>query len=137
MRDVINSPNHVVPVAGFTQAVRAPAGSQLIFVSGVTARDEEGNVADLGDVAAQTRRVLRALTSILAEAGATLDDVVKTVTYMRNMEDHAAMHEVRREFFGDHPPASSTVEVSRLYHPDQLIEIDAIAAVPAPAAASR
>ncbi|HET9880013.1 MAG TPA: RidA family protein [Candidatus Limnocylindria bacterium] len=130
MRDVINAPTYVVPVEGFTQAVRAPAGSQLIFVSGVTARDERGNVADLGDIAGQTRRVLRGLTTILAEAGASLDDVVKMTTYMRNMEDHAAMHAVRREFFGDHPPASSTVEVSRLYHPDQLIEIDAIAAIP-------
>lgn len=131
MRDVINSSKYHVPVAGFTQAVRAPAASQLIFVSGLTARTAQGNVADVGDITGQTRRVLTSLANILSEAGATLDDVVRMVTYLRNMEDHPAMHAVRREFFGDDPPASTTVEISRLYHPEQLIELEAIAAVPA------
>jgi reactive intermediate/imine deaminase len=130
VRDAINSTRYHVPVAGFTQAVRAPRGAQFVFVSGLTARTATGEVAHVGDIEGQTRQVLENLKLILGEAGCSLDDVVRTATYLRNMEDHPKMHAVRREFFGDTPPVSTTVEVSRLYHPDQLIEIEAIAVAP-------
>ncbi len=130
MRDTVNSQKYHVPVAGFTQAVRAPRGARLLFVSGLTARQANGDVAHVGDIAGQTRQVLTNLQNILEEAGATLDHVVRIVTYLRNIEDHPAMHAVRREYFGDEPPASTTVEISRLYHPDQLIEVEATAALP-------
>lgn len=130
MRDIVNSSKYHVPVAGFTQAVRAPSGSQFLFVSGLTARRADGEVAHVGDITGQTRQVLENLRNVLEEAGATLDDVVRIVTYLRDINDHPAMHAVRREFFGDEPPASTSVEISRLYHPDQLIELEATVALP-------
>jgi enamine deaminase RidA (YjgF/YER057c/UK114 family) len=101
----------------------------LIFVSGLTARGPQGDVVALGDAAAQTRQVLTNLSAILEDVGATLDDVVRTTTYLRNMDDHSVVHAVRREFFGETPPTSTTIEVSRLFDPAQLVEIEAIASI--------
>jgi len=56
-----------------------------------------------------------------------LDDVVRIVTYLRDMGDYSSMEDVRREYFGERPPASTTLEISRLFHPDQLIEVEATA----------
>jgi 2-iminobutanoate/2-iminopropanoate deaminase len=130
-RDVINSQQYHVPVAGFSQAVRAPAAGTFIFVSGLTARRADGSIDGVGDVALQTRIILENLRTILAEAGATLSDVVRVVTYLRDMGAHEVMHAVRREFFGDTPPASTTIEVSRLFDESQLLEIEATAIVDA------
>ena len=128
-RRIINSSNYHVPVAGFTHATEAPVGARMVYVSGLTSRRGDGEVLFPGDAAAQARQIMENLKAILAERGGTLDDVVRIVTYLRNMGDHPAMHAVRREYFGDDPPASTSVEVSRLYHPDQLIEIEATAAI--------
>jgi enamine deaminase RidA (YjgF/YER057c/UK114 family) len=73
--------------------------------------------------------ILENIRSILAEAGATLDDVVKTTTFVRDADQIDRYRTVRDEFFGATPPASSIVEVSRLYDPAMLVEVEAIAAV--------
>lgn len=137
-RQVVNSRRYHVPVRGFaeaakvpfTQAVKAPASGTLVFVSGLTARTADGTIVAEGDIRGQTRQILESLKIILAEAGGTLDDVVRTVQYLRRMEDHAGMTEVKREYFGDDPPASTSIEISRLYDPRQMIEIEATAVLP-------
>jgi 2-iminobutanoate/2-iminopropanoate deaminase len=128
-RDVINSRLYHVPVAGFTQAVQAPAAGKLVFVSGITARNADGKIEGVGDPAAQAKRILENLRIILAEAGGSLDDVVRIVTYLRDMQHHPAVHAVRHQYFGDSPPASTTVEVSRLFDESQLVEIEATAII--------
>lgn len=128
-RDAINVSSYHVPVEGFSQAVRAGSRGELVFVSGLTARAADGEVGPVGDAAGQARRILQALDNILREAGGSLDDVVRTVTYLMDIRHHAEVHAVRREFFGDAPPASTTVQVSRLYHEDQLLEIEATATI--------
>jgi enamine deaminase RidA (YjgF/YER057c/UK114 family) len=130
MRQVVNSPAYGVPLAGFSHAVRVPRGADLLFVSGLTSRTADGDIVHEGDIAGQTRQVITNLRAILAEVGADLGDVVRIVTYLRNIEDHAIVHAVRREFFGDAPPASTTVEISRLFDERQLIELEATASLP-------
>ena len=130
-KEIIHSDKLSKPVGVFSQAVKVPAKGHLIFVSGLTARDPSGNVVGRGDVRAQTRRTLENLRTVLAEGGATLEDVVKVTVFIRNMErDFKPIHEVRAEFFSKNPPASTMVEVSRLVDPDHLIEIEAIAVIP-------
>ena len=129
-RQVVNSARYHVPVRGFSQAVLAPASGRLLFVSGLTARRADGTIVAEGDIRGQTRQILENLKVILAEAGATLDDVVRTVQYFRSMDDHPGMQQVKSEYFGDRSPASTSVEVSRLYDPRQLLEIEATAVVP-------
>lgn len=126
-KEFLASRAYHVPVGGFTYGVRISGGGSLVFVSGLTARDERGEISPLGDPAGQTRRILRSLEGLLGEVGGTLDDVVRTVTYLVDMQHHPEVHAVRREFFGDRPPASTTVQISRLFDERQLVEIEATA----------
>jgi enamine deaminase RidA (YjgF/YER057c/UK114 family) len=132
-RQVVNSSHYHVPVPGFTQAVRVPANRDLLFVSGLTARTADGTIVAVGDIRNQTRQVLENLRTILAEVGATLDDVVRIVTYLRSADDHAIVHTIRNEYFNGQQPASTTVTVTRLFDDRQLIELEATAVLPAAA----
>ena len=118
------------PVGVFEQGVRVPAGGHLIFASGMTSRARDGSVVGKGDARAQTRKILENLQALLAEAGATLDDVFKVTVYVKDMNDFKAIHDVRREFFMGRLPASTMVEVNRFVDDDMLVEIEAIAHVP-------
>jgi reactive intermediate/imine deaminase len=100
----------------------------MVFVSGQVARDLDGSVVGVGDVAAQTRKVLQNMQSVLAESGSTMDDVVKVTVFVTNLERHFTdIHKVRAEFFKSDYPASTMVEVKALVHEDMLVEIEAIA----------
>lgn len=129
-RDAYNIPEYLVPVDGFTTAVQVSEVGKMVFVSGLTARQADGSVAAVGDAAGQAREIMLSLQRILAVAGASLDDVVRIVTYLTDIDDHPAVHAVRREFFGDEPPASTSVGVVRLYDERQLVEIEATAVLP-------
>jgi 2-iminobutanoate/2-iminopropanoate deaminase len=107
-----------------------PAGHDLVFTTGMTARDEQGNTFAPGDARAQTRRIFEQMRAVLAEAGATLDDVVKMTVYVRDMEDVLAIQDVRNECWPSDPPASTTVQVARLVSDEVCLEIDAVAVVP-------
>jgi 2-iminobutanoate/2-iminopropanoate deaminase len=118
------------PLGVFSQATKIAAQGTLVFVSGLTSRAPDGTVVGVGDVRKQTETILENMQSVLAEAGGSLDDVVKLTVYIRNMKDFAAIHEVRRRYFRPPLPASTMVEVSMLVDPELLIEIEAIAVIP-------
>ena len=103
-------------------------GKRTIFVSGQLARDRHGNVVAPGDMRAQIRQVGENIKAALAAAGATLSDIVKATTYVTDIEEFFRHVDVRMEYFGA-LPASTTVEVRRLAHPDLLVEIEVIAVV--------
>jgi enamine deaminase RidA (YjgF/YER057c/UK114 family) len=126
-RRAINSPDYRVPIAGFSQVVEAPASGRLLFVSGLTSRDERGEIVAVGDVSGQARQVLERMKGVLRAAGADLDDVVQIRTYVCDMTHWPAIESVWREFWSEPWPASTCVEVSRLHDPRQLIEMDAVA----------
>ncbi len=102
----------------------------LLFLSGLTATDEAGEVVGKGDIVAQARCIFGKLKQILSAAGASLSDVVKTTDFITTTQGYSLTAEVRREFFGDSFPSSTGVVVSGLLRPDALIEIEAIAVVP-------
>src|SRR5262249_43417501 len=79
-----------------------------------------------GDIKAQTRQVLENIRAILTEGGSSLERVVKTTVFLKDMNDFAGMNEVYAEFFRSTPPARSTVEVARLPK-DVRVEIETIA----------
>jgi reactive intermediate/imine deaminase len=113
---------------GYSHAV---AAAGLIFVAGQVPLDSEGMLVGAGDMAEQTRQVFRNLRTVLAMAGADLTDVVKLGYFIRDMDAIGAMRAARDEFMaGVTPPASTLVEVSRLFRPDILIEIEAVALAP-------
>jgi enamine deaminase RidA (YjgF/YER057c/UK114 family) len=99
----------------------------MVFVSGQVPTDAEGNLVGAGDIRVQTRRVFENIAAVLAEGGATLQDVVEIIVFLRNIEDYAAFSEVRNEFLRDNPPASTLVAVSSLVDPSWLVEVRAVA----------
>ncbi len=110
-------------------AISVPAIGHLVFISGMTARNAEGDVTGIGDVSAQTHQVCQNLKTAVEAAGGTLADIARVDVYVRNMEDFAAIHAVRKQYFTEHAPASTMVEVSKFVNKDYLIEINAIAAI--------
>jgi len=115
---------------GYSHAVRVELdAAAIIYVSGQLAFDVDGTFVGVNDMEAQTRKVFENLREILSANGATFGDVVKMDTYVKDLGGLPAIREVRREFFGSEPPASTLVEISGLVHPDALIEIDVVAVV--------
>jgi 2-iminobutanoate/2-iminopropanoate deaminase len=98
----------------------------MVFTSGQIAINPANGLLAASDVQAQTKQVLENLSAVLQAAGASLETVVKTTIYLKNMDDFALVNEVYAGFFSQSLPARSTVEVARLPK-DALIEIDCIA----------
>ena len=102
----------------------------MVFVSGQVSRNAQGEIVGKGDIIAQTRQVLENMKSVLAQGGATMDDVVKVTVFVTNVAEHySQIHQVRAEYFKSDYPASTMVEVKALVQPELLIEIEAIAVV--------
>ena len=107
-------------------------GARMIYLSGQTPADASYKVRS-ADFREQARAVYDNIEIALRAAGATLDNIVKTTTYLTNAADIPALREVRSERYRDLkvPPANTLLVVSRLAEPDFLIEIDVVAALPA------
>jgi enamine deaminase RidA (YjgF/YER057c/UK114 family) len=101
----------------------------MVFVSGLLARDREGNIVAKGDMGAQIRQVGENLKLALESAGASLEDLVRTCTYVTDIEEFFRHVEVRQKYLGPALPTSTTVEVRKLAHPDFLVEIEALAVI--------
>jgi 2-iminobutanoate/2-iminopropanoate deaminase len=100
----------------------------FLFTAGQIALDPATGQVIQGDVAAQTERVMQNLSAVLAAAGASWKDVVKTTVFLHDMADFPRVNEVYGRALGDTRPARSTVQVSALPR-GVLVEIEAIAAV--------
>jgi 2-iminobutanoate/2-iminopropanoate deaminase len=112
----------------YTDAVRF---GDILFVSGLTAHNSEGKLAEGADAAAQTRQIFLNLKLVLDAAGATMADVLKVTVFLTDINDRAAINPVRQEFFGAARPASTLIEVSRLALPEMKVEIEAVVGLPA------
>jgi 2-iminobutanoate/2-iminopropanoate deaminase len=108
---------------------QAMAVGNLVFVSGQLPLDAATGDFTAGDIAAQTARCLDNLVAVLAAAGTSLDGVVQTTVYLKQMADFSAMNAVYATRFADPAPARATVAVAALPR-DALIEIAAVAVVP-------
>ncbi|GBD06657.1 2-iminobutanoate/2-iminopropanoate deaminase [bacterium HR21] len=126
MREPIHTPHAPAPIGPYVQALVTEG--RLLFISGQIGLTPAGSLAG-EDVRTQTRQALDNLRAILQAAGAGLEHVVKTTVFLRSLQDFAAMNEVYAEYFGAHPPARTTVEVSGLPR-GALVEIEAIAVIP-------
>lgn len=122
-KEVISTEKAPGAVGPYSQGIRV---GSFLYTAGQIALDPETGKMVEWDIAIQTKRVLLNLQGILEAAGANLDQVVKTTVFLQDMANFGAMNEVYEQFFGDQPPARSTVEVSRLPL-DALVEIEAIA----------
>jgi len=100
-----------------------------LYISGQLARDGAGEIVGKGDMAAQIAQVGRNLQACLGSAGATLEDLVKTTTYVTDIDEFFRYSEMRMRYFGPGMPTSTTVEVRRLSHPDFMVEVEGEAVI--------
>ncbi|HLL21782.1 MAG TPA: RidA family protein [Kofleriaceae bacterium] len=127
-RTVVRTSQAPAAIGPYSQAVVVPIGDgkRMVFCSGQIPLDPAtGEMVD-GDVAAQTQQVLSNLGAVLASAGATFANVVKTTIFLADMSDFAAVNAVYGEKFPTDAPARATVQAARLPR-DSRVEIDAIA----------
>jgi enamine deaminase RidA (YjgF/YER057c/UK114 family) len=115
----------------YAYAAVAHGVSRLVFTAGACPLDETGATVAVGDVAGQTRRAMANLVAALGAAGAGLTDVVKTTVYVAGgrREELVAAWAVVSDCFGDHDAPSTLLGVAVLGYPDQLVEIEAVAAL--------
>ena len=123
MREVIATNDAPKAIGPYSQAIKAGG---FVFASGQIALDPATGKLIEGDIAAQTERVLKNLSAVLAKAGSGMDRVVKTTVFLKNLSDFPAMNEAYAKFFVSTPPARSTVQVAGLPK-DALLEIDVVA----------
>ena len=118
-------------VAEYAYAATAPARSRLIFLAGACPLNEDGSTAAIGNYAGQAAKAIENLRTALAGAGASLEDVLSTRVLVASsrQEDLVAAWEVVRDSFGDHDVPSTLMGVTVLGYKDQLVEIEATAAV--------
>lgn len=131
-REAINSPDYSVPIDGFSQIIAGDPCDRTLYVSGLTSRTADGTIVGIGDMAAQARQVMENMTVVLAAAGATLDDIVQIRTYVTDISQWDAIEAVWRGYWGDVWPASTLVQIDRLFDTRQMIEMEAIATIHAP-----
>ena len=113
------------PIIGFSRAVRV---GNIVAVGGTTAGS--GGKIGVGDPAAQTRAILQIIGKALQDAGARLEDVIRTRIYLVDIAHWDVVGRVHGEVFGDIRPAASILQVSRFINPDWLVEIEADAVIP-------
>ncbi len=129
-KTAISTPHAPAAIGPYSQAVRV---GDLIYTSGQVALDPASGQIVAGGIEEQTTRVLENLMAVLAAAGTDLSHVVKTVVFLKDMGDFAAMNAIYGQYLaseGTVAPARSTVEVARLPK-DSLVEIEVIAQLPA------
>jgi enamine deaminase RidA (YjgF/YER057c/UK114 family) len=129
MTSFFNPPNIWQPFGAFSMAAAVGAG-QVVHLKGQVALDADGTPVSHGDMRAQLRKVLENIDATLAHVGGTMTDIFSLTQYVTDIEAFMAAGEVRLEFFSAPYPVTTTIQVSRLYHRDLLVEITAIAEVP-------
>lgn len=123
MKKVITSANAPAAIGPYSQAIEI---NNTVYTSGVIPINPVDGTLITGDIKEQTHRVLKNLKALLEDSNTSLDKVIKTTVFIKNMDDFSKVNEVYGEYFTDNYPARSCVEVARLPK-DVLIEIEAIA----------
>ncbi len=111
---------------GYSRAVRV---GKVVYVSGTTATDENGQIVGVGEPHRQTIQALRNIEAALHKAGALLRDVVRTRIFVTNIDHWETIGDAHAQLFGEIRPTTTMVEVSRLISPDMLVEIEAEAVI--------
>lgn len=124
-------PTTLPPIPGFSQVVKVTGGT-TVYIAGQVALDASGRLVGQGDFGAQARQVFENITAALAAAGADFGHVVKLNIYLLDRANLPILREARDQYVNTQsPPASTLVEVRGLAQEDFLLEIEAIASLPA------
>lgn len=125
-RTAIQPPDMADPRPRYTHGWRV---GNTVYVAGQLALDKDGKLVGPNDIGAQSRRVFQNIQRVLENGGASLRDVVKITVFVTDIRYREGYGEVRQEFLGASPPASTLVQVAGLAIPGAMIEIEAVAVV--------
>jgi 2-iminobutanoate/2-iminopropanoate deaminase len=117
------------PFGAFSMAVIQGDG-QVVHLKGQVSLDHQGQIVGAGDMRVQVRQTLENIQAVLGSMGGAMGDVVSLVHYATDIEQFMGTGDIRKEFFVAPFPVTTTVQVGRLYHPDVVIEITAVAEIP-------
>lgn len=129
MANAFNPPDVWAPFGAFSMGVVQGEG-RIVHLKGQVALDRSGKLVGKGDMRVQTRQVLANIRAVLASIGGGMTDVISLTQHVTDIEAFMATGDIRREFFSPPYPVTTTIEVSRLYDPDLVVEITAIAEIP-------
>lgn len=129
MIEAFNPPTVWQPFGAFSMVAVEGAG-RIVHLKGQVALDRDGRIVGKDDMRAQTRQVLENIRDVLAAIGGRMEDVVSLTHYVTDIRAFAGVGDIRREFFREPYPVTTTVQVAALYDPDLVIEITAIAEIP-------
>ena len=125
MKDIVSTPAAPAAIGPYSQAVKV---GNLVFTSVMIPIDPATNTLVEGGIEVQAKQAFENLSALLTASGSSLPQVVKTVVFIKNMDDFAKVNEIYATFFTSNYPARSCVEVARLPK-DVLIEVEAIAEI--------
>jgi enamine deaminase RidA (YjgF/YER057c/UK114 family) len=129
MAEAVNPPELWAPFGAFSMAVVQGDG-RIVHLKGQVALDKDGHVVGAADMRAQVRQTLGNIRDVLAAMGGQMQDVISLVHYATDIDAFMQAGDIRETFFAEPYPVTTTVQVERLYRPDLLIEIAAIAEIP-------
>jgi len=129
MVDAVDPAGIWPPFGAFSMVVIQGDG-QVVHLKGQVALDQQGQIVGAQNMRVQVRKVLENIQAVLASMGGRMGDVVSLVHYATDIERFMGTGDICKEFFAAPFPVTTTVQVSRLYHPDLLIEITAVAEIP-------
>jgi enamine deaminase RidA (YjgF/YER057c/UK114 family) len=117
------------PISHYTDAVRF---GDLLFISGIAPLDGQNQLVAPGDVVAQAEFIFAKMGRILEQAGGSFANILRVTVYLTNVDDRPRINPIRQRVFGATRPASTLIEVSALAVPGMLVEVEAVAGIPAP-----
>ncbi len=124
-----NPENVWKPFGAFSQAVVQGSG-KIVHLKGQVPLDVDGNIVGVGEIALQVDKVLENIQSILRSFGGRMEDIYSLTHYVTNIDAFMTTGHIRTKYFKSPYPVTTTVEVSRLYHPDLMVEITSSAEIP-------
>ena len=125
-KQIVKTGSVAQPLGPYSLGVRS---GNFVFVSGTVGWRPDGSIP--GGIKEQCRQMYENVQRVLQAAGGSLDDLVSTTTYLVNASDYGALNEVRGQYFAKDPPTSAVVIVKELVRPDLLVEVEAVAEIPA------
>ena len=129
MVDAVNPAGVWRPFGAFSMAVIQGDG-QIVHLKGQVSLDEHGHIVGANNMRAQVRQVLENIRQVLESMGGQMSDVISLVHYSTDIEQFMGVADVRKEFFSTPFPVTTSIQIERLYHPDLMIEITAVAEIP-------
>lgn len=128
MATSFNPPDVWRPFGAFSM-MKIQGSGQIVHLKGQVSLDKTGQVVGKGDMRSQVRRTLENIQAVLASVGGEMVDVLSLTQYTTDIEQFMAVGDIRKQFFADPFPVTTTVQVARLYDPDLMIEITAMAEI--------